>query len=86
MLDSNVCGILGNAMGGNYIIYDKEKSEDSEAAEDTEKFYKIAVCNVNTNKVTEYDGAVVAYNDGVVIVQHKNELYRIEGGDVRKNF
>ena len=85
-LDSKVCGILGDAMGGNYIIYDKEKSEDSEDAEDTERFYKIAVCNVNTNKVTEYDGAVVAYNDGVVIVQHKNELYRIEGGDVRKIF
>lgn len=44
--------------------------------------YVLVAVNVMTEREIEYDGVPISFNDGVIIIQNKGTLYRLDGNDI----
>lgn len=85
-LDSDIVFRFGHSTDRNWVMYEK----DNPANRFIDRFVSLkkpgtlVAYNVNHGRRIEYKGNVISYCDGIVILQYKNELYRVDGNQIIK--
>ena len=65
---------IGHSNDYNWVYYKRG---------DFRRFPSLVSYNLTTDCENEYWGQIITYNNGAVIIQHNNMLYRISGNDIK---
>ena len=82
-LDSEVAFCLGHSTDRNWILYEQYTGHIPGYPRTLQPRILVAY-NVNHGRKIKYKGSVVSHDKGIVILQHKNALYRVDGNQITK--